>query len=76
MGFLIDSVPSNISGPPAEATTNPCLSCNRYSTVMSPFGSRETELMDDTVATNLTSPVLSEKEVVTVMSERKITGVV
>ena len=38
--------------------------------MMSPFGSIAIVLMDDTVARNLTSPTLSEKDVVTVMSER------
>ena len=65
-----------MSGPPVEATTNPCLSCNRYSMVMSPFGSMAIELTDDTVVTNLTSPMFSEKFVDTVMSERKTAGVV
>ena len=70
IGFLTDKVSSNISGPPAEATTNPDLSYRRYSTVISPFGSMAIVLIDDTVARTLTSPTLSEKFVVTVISER------
>ena len=76
IGFFNVSVPLNTSGPPAEATTNPCLSCSRYSMVISNFGSCAIKLLEDTVATKFTAPMFPEKLVVTVMSERKTAGVV